>query len=120
VEEIESRLEIMEAFLERAGAWSVAQPVLPNVLRQQILGITQISIRTGYSPELHQADVALTSAIHDFQFGRIDDKLDAIREHLREYREAALSTHHRHTPIQRLIETAFNRRSWDEAIAEAA
>jgi len=117
---VETHLDLMDAFLDHAEAWSVARPILPNLLRQQIVEITQCRLQTGYSSHLHDADVALTCAIRDFQFGRSDQKLDGVRECLRIYRGAALASKHCHSPIQRLIEIAINRRSWDAAIAEAA
>ena len=105
--DVQSRLDLMEALLARAATWTVSRAVLSTALRQHILEITKIRMKTGYSPALQAADVRLTRAVVQYQFAGDRAALAVVRQRLREYHEAALATDFVHTPLPRLTELPF-------------
>jgi hypothetical protein len=107
VRDVQSRLDLMDALLARAASWTVSRSVLSTALRQHILEITKIRMKTGYSPALQSADVRLTRAVVQYQFAGDREALTVLRQRLREYHEAALATDFVHTPLPRLTELAF-------------
>jgi hypothetical protein len=104
VRDLETHLDLMDAFLSRAAACPVLRPVLGTALRLHIHEITALKLGTGYSPELQAADLALTRAIASFQFRQNDSALATLRDCLSEYHAAALSKVHTHSAIRPLVE----------------
>ncbi|NNM73012.1 hypothetical protein [Enterovirga aerilata] len=102
--DLRTHLELMDAFLERAAVCPVLQPLLASALRLHIHEITVLKLKTGYSPELGTADLALTRAISAYQFDRSDAALARLRESLDTYHAAALSGSYGHAPIRPLAE----------------
>ncbi len=107
--DLETHLDLMNAFLARAASCAVLRPVLGTALRIHIHEITALKVKTGYSPELQAADLALTRAIASYQFRQSDPAFAELRERLSAYHEAALSRSHSHSAIQPLTE--FLRRA---------
>ena len=105
--DVQSRLDLMDALLARAATWTVSRSVLSTALREHILEITKIRMRTGYSPVLQAADVRLTKAIARYQFMGDADAIDVLRDRLRDYHEAALATWFNHTPLRPVAELPF-------------
>ena len=73
-------------------------------LRNHVLEITKLRVRTGFSPALGAADVRLTRAITRFQFESGDDSLEHLRQTLRDYHEAVLDDAYVHAPLPCLVE----------------
>ena len=118
--DVQSRLDLMDALLARAATWTVSRAVLSTALRQHILEITKIRMRTGYSPVLQSADVRLTKAIARYQFAGDAEAISILRDRLREYHEAALATWFNHAPLQRMAELPFVERLTSAHYGEAA
>jgi hypothetical protein len=119
VSEVENHLDVMAAYLDRATAWSLARPALAGALRREILEVTRLLVRSGYSQAMHDADVALTTAITAFVYHQSDASIEIIHERMAEYRAAALSSPSHHAAILPLIELALGRQGWDAAILQA-
>ena len=102
--DLETHLELMDSFLARAARSPVLRPVVATALRLHVHEITALKLKTGYSPELHDADVALTRSISRFQFSHSDGALADICERLTAYHAAALAPGHGHTAFQPLTE----------------
>ena len=96
----------MDEFLTRAESCAMTRPVIATGLREHVHAVATARLRTGYSPELAEADVALTRAITEYQFGRGASTLHEVRERLRDFHAAAFSTAYTHSPIQQLTELA--------------
>jgi hypothetical protein len=120
VSEVENHLDLMNGYLERATAWSVARPALAPALRREILEITKLRLKTGFSQALHDADVALTSAIASFVYHQSDALLEVIHDRMDDYREAVLSSEFDYVPTLPLIELALRRKGWDAAVLGSA
>ncbi len=119
VSEVEKHLDTMAAYLDRATAWSLARPALAGALRREIVEITKLLLTTGYPQAMHDADVALTTAITAFTHHQSDASLELVHERMDEYRAAALSSQSHYAPISPLIELAFARKGWDAAVLQA-
>ncbi len=102
--DLQTHLELMDAFLGRAAASPVLRPVVATALRSHIHEITALKLKTGFSPELHDADVALTKSISRFQFSHSDRALANLCEHLSAYHAAALAPTHSHSAIEPMVE----------------
>jgi hypothetical protein len=119
VSEVENHLDVMAAYLDRATAWSLARPALAGALRREILEVTKILLKTGYPQAMHDADVALTTAITAFTHHQSDASLEIVHERMDVYRDAALSSQSHHAPVSPLIELALGRQGWDAAVLQA-
>jgi hypothetical protein len=119
VSEVEDHLDVMAAYLDRATAWSLARPALAGALRHEIVEITRLLLKAGYSQAVHDADVALTTAITAFVYHRSDASLEIIHERMSDYRAATLSSQSYHAPILPLVELALGRQGWDAAMLQA-
>ncbi len=117
--EVENHLDVMAAYLDRATAWSLARPALAGALRRQIAEITKLLLKIGYSQAMHDADVALTTAITAFTHHQSDASLEIVHERMDEYRATALASQSHRAPIPPLIELALGRQGWDAAILQA-
>ena len=105
--DVQSRLDLMDALLARAATWTVSRSVLSTALRQHILEITKIRMKTGYSPVLQSADVRLTKAIARYQFAGDAEAISVLRDRLHDYHEAALATWFDHAPLTLMAELPF-------------
>jgi hypothetical protein len=119
VREVEDHLDAMAAHLDRATAWSLARPALAGAMRREILEVTRLLMRSGYSQPMHDADIALTTAITAFVYHQSDASMEIIHERMADYRAAALSSQSHHAPILPLIELALGRQGWDAAMLQA-
>jgi hypothetical protein len=73
-------------------------------LRQHVLEITKLRVKTGFSPALETADVRLTGAITRFQFESGEESLAFLRQRLRDYHGAVLDDTYQHAPLVSLVE----------------
>jgi hypothetical protein len=89
-------------------------------LRREIVEITKLLLKTGYPQAMHDADVALTTAITAFTHHQSDASLEIVHERMDVYRAAALSAHTYHAPVPPLIEFALARQGWDAAMLQAS
>lgn len=96
-------LEQMEALLGSDVGHAMSRRALAVALREHVLEITKLRVRTGFSSALEAADVRLTGAITRFQFESGEASLAFLRQRLRDYHTAVLDDTYQHAPLLSLV-----------------
>ena len=106
VRDVQDCLVSMAELVAPGASSTMSHRATCAALRKHILEITRLLIGSGYSPEMHDADVALTRSIDRYQFGFDDATIGAVRDRLSAYAKAATSGTYTHAPIELLVPSA--------------